>query len=517
MEAFVWLGADRIDSAGVHWPDAGEALEEGHALPGFHLLVGGVADELWRVEFEDEPALGWEGLEGTAQVDSKVGPWTPALAGALRLQMFEHARGTLARALVSVDAPEWPNAFTRDVVLDASQAGRKVATSRAPVDLLDMLEKVKPIVSELWPPQKKRGLFASKLDATRVYELLRKAMEMAIAATEEITRAVQSTDLNESINVQIAAASRLSKSDMMFGSMLRASAASNQDALETFVEEAREASRNIREIDSPEEGHTGLSGGVSFTATDGPQSFDREKPDQAGLKVPGVLKSVTNWLGDRLEIDVTEVDLSRFARASGSETKAPPKETVAEAAAEVVAEKEAAPAPAAAPRPKAKAEPVIEILAPGSIPELVQEPHDEPERPETPARSQPAAAVPAPDDAPTPKPAPKPRAVPDSKPKPATPADRTVVVVPNSPAGLETAAPGPTEPSAPERAARAASASTQPPSRAYPAPLAAHTHDSPIWGQDDLLRHVEIIHGIPVGQMEPDALQAIHDSTHGND
>src|SRR5436190_23154787 len=102
-------------------------------------------------------------------------------------------------------------------MLDASQVGRKVATSRAPVELLDSLEKVKPIVPELWPPQKKRGLFAGKMDATRVYELLRKALEFAIAATEEITRAVNSPELIPSLNDQIAAASPLAKADLMFG------------------------------------------------------------------------------------------------------------------------------------------------------------------------------------------------------------------------------------------------------------------------------------------------------------
>jgi hypothetical protein len=181
MEAFVWLGAGRTDSTGSVWPEAGEVRAEACAIPGFQLLVGGVDDELWRVEFEGDPRLGPDGLEGRARLVASLSGWSQALAGALRLQLFELARGTLARALVSVDSPKWPNAFSRDVMLDASQVGRKVATSRAPVELTQTLEKVKPIVPKLWPPQKKRGLFASKLDATRVYELLRKALESSIA------------------------------------------------------------------------------------------------------------------------------------------------------------------------------------------------------------------------------------------------------------------------------------------------------------------------------------------------
>jgi hypothetical protein len=629
MEAFVWLGAGRTDSNGSAWPEAGELHSDGCALPGFQLLVDGVADELWRVEFEGDPKLGADGLEGPARLVSSLSAWSSALAGALRLQLFELARGTLARALVSVDSPEWPNALSRDVMLDAGQVGRKVATSRAPVELLQTLEKVKPIVSELWPPQKKRGLFASKVDATRVYELLRKALESLITATEEITQGVNSPELIPSLNSQIAAASRLAKADLMFGAMLRASAASNQETLETMVDDARDKTKALREIESGPAGHAGLSGGFSFTATDGFRSADPDRGHTAELPLPDAIKTLTAWLGDRLDINVAEIDLGRLSRAgaaaaataSGAVERAPvetplgtPSVSVAAKAAghahdqepvdksdllrhveqvhgqkadmfgeialrrfhdeahRAAARLDEAPGvgddrdaatPAASPEParasrgsvKKAEEPTIEILPPGSIGAPVVEPRPERETRREPAAAQtsapkveaetktevePLAAAAAEaarsvaepeaseiaeatsdstDEQTKSRPKPEPRAKPKPaavKPEPKPAPQREVVVVPNSPAGLEMAAPGPTEPSAPERAAAAASAK-QTPGRSYPPPLAAHTHDSPIWGHDDLLRHVEIIHGVPVGTMEPDALQAIHDATHAND
>jgi hypothetical protein len=454
------------------------------------------------------------------------------------------------------------------------------------------------------------------------------------------------------LNEQIAAVSRLAKADLMFGAMLRASAAPNQEALEALVEDARDKTKRLREIESGSGGHAELTGGFSFTATDGFRSADRDRGDQASLELPEPIRTLTSWLGDRLDIDVAEIDLHRLERvgavaASAGGSAAPTESTPGMPSVSVAAKAaghahdreavyknellrhveqvhgqkagmfgelalrrfhdeahraaarldeipgaegetragpvdaaEAVAAPATSSTQAAAAtsakqssnEPTIEILPPGSVPEPVQEALPErngkskgPAR--RPAATEPAgvpdiepavqpaatserepeatslaaaaaeaaesvgelpAAEPAMAEAPeeaTPQPRakPKPRAkprpavkTPEPKPEPKPAQQREVVVVPNSPAGLEMAAPGPTEASAPERAAAAASAK-QSSSHSYPPPLAAHTHDSPIWGHDDLLRHVEIIHGVPVGNMEPDALQSIHDATHAGD
>jgi len=71
------------------------------------------------------------------------------------------------------------------------------------------------------------------------------------------------------------------------------------------------------------------------------------------------------------------------------------------------------------------------------------------------------------------------------------------------------------EPSAPQRAVAAAQADK--PVRSYPAALVAHTHDEVIQSHEDLTRHVEVIHGIPVGKVDREALVEIHDGSHTND
>ncbi len=619
MKGFIWLKADRYDQVGSQWPSpgSGDWADDTRALSAPYLLMHGIATELWRVEFDGLPRVNAEGMEGRMRLDAPVPEWSLGAAGELRQRFFENGRASLARTLVAVESTDWPNVFLRDVILDCSKLGKRVAAARSPSDLEKAIAMAQPLVQRFWPPEKKRGLFAKKkIDSTRVYEALRKALESSIAATEEMMRAVTGTDVVGSTNTQIGASSRLAKAELMFVSMLATSVAPDQEAMDRMLQHSRDRAKAIRDIEVGSDHQSGgligfgWGGGFGFSAAGAAPIPDVKPEGESEVApaappdsvMPGPVMAATEWLVGRLGLKAEVAEALRQAQSAvPTSAPAPAREAPArEAPAAPSSTADAfslsasggfsstSSAPAA-PAPTARAPSVVPAATGsghmhngpvGSHDDLVRHVetehglkagiygtvglkslHEEQHAGDSPEVASPSAAaaaadatghahsgsvgshddlvrhvetehgikagtygtvglkilheeqhtapvveaVPAPSAEPHPEPEPEPHPEPEPEPEPEPKPDRAVIVVPDSPAALESAGPGPTEPAAPERAGS---------SRSFPAPLVRHAHDVPIGSHDDLVRHIEVIHGVPVGKMDHDALLHIHDSSH---
>ncbi|MEX0991365.1 MAG: hypothetical protein WD004_03735, partial [Actinomycetota bacterium] len=342
MQGFIWLKADRYDQVGSQWPNpgSGDWADDARALSAPYLLMHGIATELWRVEFDGLPRLNAEGVAGRMRLDAPVPEWSLGAAGELRQRFFESGRASLARTLVAVESSDWPNVFPRDVILDCSKVGKRVAASRSPSDLQRAILTAQPLVQRLWPPEKKRGLFAKKIDSARVYEGLRKALESSIAAAEEMMRAVTGTDVVGSTNTQIGASSRLAKAELMFVSMLATSIAPDQETMDRVLAQSRDRTKAIRDIEVGSDIQSGgligfgWGGGFGFSAA-GALPIPDVKPGGDIEQVPTAppdsvmpepVMAATEWLVGRLGLkgEVAEaVKQAQSAVADAASAAAP--------------------------------------------------------------------------------------------------------------------------------------------------------------------------------------------------
>lgn len=316
VDAFVWLTDDRRDGDGRLWPDAsldGFWVNEAEVLRSDTLLTHGIGPKLWSVEFDGEAFPSAEGYGGKARLYAEIAGWSIGTAGELRLQLFQAMRASLSRALVAADDESGPDPFERDVILDMVQAGRKISGARGPSELKPVLPTLGQLVSRLWPPDKKRGMFAKKVDTARAYENMRSAMESALEAANEAVEGTLDMDAVHGVNRMLRVLGKLIRAEATFVEMMKIQGLADQEKIDAELDAARGRIRAIRDVDVREPGAELQEGGSGSDSLGIASPFLQQQvgltpqvaPQTAAVlaaEYPKVFVESAAWLQNRLQI-----------------------------------------------------------------------------------------------------------------------------------------------------------------------------------------------------------------------